>query len=354
MVFNDRVKGSIMKNIYLIIGLIVVLSVPLMAQTRVDVKYGLGYTSNIYELSESDQESFDEGKDFQYIETSDDFIQKLGLGIVRTKRTKDFRYTPSLKMVQTLCLNNPDKNTFNVIGGINSRYKDIQTDFRYGYYPKNYVREYMDSDGSKEDEKYTYEKNLYKISVSYEFMKKIIPIFYTKYENYYYNKHFTESDANALTIGFGCKYEGKYGDIQGFYYYRHYMNESDNSIMQAIIDNDKNSSYNSNIFEMKYTMKKVYTTNFDYKPFLGVIYRSDYYQTDLDLQTDPIHSGRVDHKISIDLGTEIFIAKNLNFKLDLVQDIRKVHSDNVNLDDAKDFSKTQVFGNFTWSFDLGI
>lgn len=341
-----------MKRMITLSCILLSLIISLNAESRIDLGMGLGYTNNLYELSDSDMDNFENSSGFDYVETSDDFIQKLSLGYFYTYRSKDFRFSPSAKINSSFCLNNPDKNNVFLAGGFNSRYEKIQVDARYTFYPKNYVRMYKDSDGTGDLEKYTYEKNMYKISGEYIINKKISPGLYLKYENYYFNKYFTESDANAVTFGFGNTWNNAWGDLKTYYYFRHYINESDNEMMQEIIENDKNSSYDSNIFEVKFTAKKRYSTWFDYKPFICFTYRTDYYQTDLDVSTDPVHSGRIDHKYTINPGIEIFLLKNLNFRLDLVQDIRRVKSDNVNLNDTKDFNKTQILGNFTWSFDF--
>lgn len=324
----------------------------LYSQTKLDFNFNLGYSDNVFNLSDNDLDRFEDNQAYSYVESSDDLIQNVGLRLSHSFRTRNTRLTPSIATNYNNYLNNSDKSSFSMITGFNGRFKKLFYDLRYGYYPQNYTQKYKDSDGSLRYEKFEYEKNLFKLSLKYPVLKKMDIELYGKYEDYYHNKYFVEYDGYAQTIGIGAHYQLKPGTISGFYYFRQFINESDHSGMQTIIDNIKDCSFDSNIYDLKYQHKRIYTNYADYAPFLGFRFEQSFYQSDFSVISDPIHSTRKDNKIKVNIGSEIYFSKNLKFKLDVIKELRRVNSENVKLKDTKDYDKTQLNIGATWSFDF--
>jgi hypothetical protein len=59
-----------------------------------------------------------------------------------------------------------------------------------------------------------------------------------------------------------------------------------------------------------------------------------------------------DKRYNINIGSQIYFSKNINFQLDVLKEIRRVNSENVKLKDSKNYDKTQVSGTVSWSFDF--
>ncbi len=341
-----------MKKIIISCVMLFITMVFLYSQTKCDINFNLGYSDNVFNLSDIDLDRFENNQAYSYVESSDDLLQTVNLRLSHSFRTKNTRFTPSISTNYLNYLNNTDKNSFSLMTGFNGRYKKLFYDLRYGYYPQNYTQKYKDNDGSLRYEKFEYEKNLYKLTLKYPVFKNLDLEIYGKYEDYFHNKYFVEYDGYAQTTGIGAHYTIKPGTITAFYYFKQFINESDNKEMQAIIDNFKDCSFDSNIYELKYQHRRIYTSYVDYAPILGFRFEESYYQSDFTLISDPIHSTRKDNKIKVNIGSEIYFSKNLKFKLDVIKELRRVNSENVKLEDSKDYDKTQFNIGATWSFDF--
>ncbi len=341
------------KNIILLTAMLLIQTF-IYAESSVSVNYNLSYTNNAFNLSDEDLDRFEDNKAFSYVESSDDLVQSLNLRGTHTIRSRNYRFTPALSLTQNTYVSNGDKSNLNVLTGFNARIYSGYVDFRYGWYPQNYTQKYKDQDGSLNYEKFEYEKNLYKMTVKYPVLKKLDAELYGKYEDYYHNEFFTEYDGNALTSGIGFFSQFQPGVLSLYYYYRQFDNQSDNSAAQHIIDTQKDCSFDSDIYEIKYQFPRLYTrTDFvDYTPYAGIRIENTVYLSEHTILSDPIHASRKDDKIKLNIGTEIHVLKNLNFKLDVIKEIRKVNSEYENLEYSKNYDKVQVSAGVNWQFDF--
>jgi hypothetical protein len=341
------------KGLLIIIVLLLVCSF-LNAESSVSLNYKLSYSDNAFNLSDDNLDVFDANQAYSYIETSDDMIQTLNIRASHTLRSQNYRFSPALSLTQMIYSSNSDKSNFNLLTGFNARLYRGFIDFRYGWYPQNYTQKYKDSDGTMAYEKFEYEKNLYKMTLKYPVIKKLDIEVYGKYENYYHNEYFTEYDGTALTSGIGLYSRHLPGTLSLYYYFRQYDNKSDNQMAQVIIDTQKDCSYESDIFELKYQLPRLYTkTDFvDYTPYVGFRIENVVYLSEFSILSDPIHASRKDNKIKVNTGTDIHVLKNLNFKLDVIKEIRKVNSEYENLEYSKNYDKLQVSAGISWLFDF--
>lgn len=341
-----------MKRMVLIGSLLLVWSSALFCQSRINIDYNLGYTDNAYNLSDRDLDRYEDSKSFSYLKTSDDVIQTISLKYLYTYKSDDYRLTPSVTITQDNYFSNREKDNIGFSAGCNMRLFKLYADLRYAYAPQNYTQRYEDKDVTQEYEKFEYEKDMYKLSLSYPITRNHSPLLYFKYETYYHNKYFVEYDGNALTSGIGWQYKSKIGDLTAFYYYRSFKNESDNKDMQDIIDNEYDSSYDTDIYELNYSMPRIYTNLVDYSPFISMKYQNDYYLSEISPIIDTIHATRKDKRFNINIGSLIYFSKNINFQLDLLKELRRVNSENVKLKDSKNYDKTQVNCGISWSFNF--
>lgn len=340
-----------MKKIYIVILLLTVTSIA-FADTKLNLRWGMMYDSNVFLLSDNDMERFENGQAFSYIESSDDLIHNLNLRISNTYNYNSFRFSPFISTNYSLHTNNTDKNSYSLLLGSNNRWNKLSVNTSYGYYPQNYLRKYRDTDGTNMFEKFEYEKTMFRLTSSYNHSSLIQPLFYFKYEYYYHNKYFTEYDAPAYTTGLGWRFFTPYINADIMYYYRTYNCESDHKEIQYIIDNEKDASYNSNIYELKLRTKRIYSTLTDYRIYANLRVEDRYFQADFPLLTDPFHVGRNDVISMINIGSDLWFAKNLNFNLDFKYRFRNVSSDYENVIKSKEYDKYQISTSIEWSFDL--
>jgi len=325
------------------------------------------YDNNVYELSDEDLTDYDEGlQDFNYIDTSDDLTctnsLRLRYGIEKKKHEFFFSFTPEYSYYTS----NPDKSAFSFLAsaGLISKINDVT--LSYGYYPDNYLRKYTDNDGTDVLEKYDYEKSLYKLSGNLRFLKNSYFLYYSKYEQYYYNKFFTEYDGDAYTLGAGYKHSFNSFYLELMYYYKNM--ETDNHISDASdvtdwskMENFRDASYESNILSVSFLNKKVgLGKKVSIRPYLTYDIEMRYYNTDLpvsyyeDVDThydiDQIHSSRKDEIYDLTLGTEAILKDNFNITLDYKHTYRKVSSDNKDLAEIKDYQRDRVTLGFKYDF----
>lgn len=323
-----------------------------LSSTTLSLKYGFQYDNNVFNLSDSDINRFEDGFAYNYVESSDDLVNDIQIGISNTYRFDQLRLSPFIKTTYSTKFNNNDKNSLSFLIGSYNKWNNLRFNISYGYYPQNYLRKYTDTDGTSDYEKFEYKKNLYRFTTSYRFNNLIYPHFYLKYEQYHHNKYFTEYDAPALTSGFGWKFITKYLNIDLFYYYRTYNVESDNDNIQYLIENEKDASYESNIYEIKLKSKKYYSILVDYRIYSGFKLENRYFQSDKPLILDPYHSTRTDVISTINIGSDLWVAKNLNFNLDFKYRFRNVSSDYENVIKSKEYEKFQISTSIEWSFDM--
>jgi len=321
---------------------------------NIDLKfrYIIEYDSNIFSLSDYDYNSFKKGRSFQYIDTTDDLKQKFEVRLNKRTNINDIVFSPYASFSFINFMNNTNKNSWNLLIGANNQWDQFTLNGVYGYYPENYLRKYIDTDGTLANEKFSYQKMLWRVSSSYRHNNYVIPLFYGKYEYYHYNEYFTEYDGPAWTFGLGWRLLMKTINTDMMYYYRTYNPTSNQESIQNIISNIKDGSYESNIYELKIRTKKFYSTLLDYRIFTNLKLEDRYYQSRIPLPIDPYHTNRNDKITTINFGSDLWLAKDFNIKIDYVYRVRNCSSDNPSVKRDKDYDKYQISTMLEYNFNI--
>ncbi len=326
-----------MKKVTLILTL-VLSSLLLYGNFSLTLKNHSTYTDNVFQLSEDDIDSHEDGHDkFSYIETRDDLINQTEASVFYRDNIGKFGYHFTVKGNYQAYLKNTDKSKYMLGAGLGFGYKNLDLDFFYGYYPDNYVRQYQDKDGTEEYEMFEYDKNLYKLDAQYRLSRKLYLLGYLKYDEYYHNEFFTEYDGKALTPGIGLKYSMSELYLIGWYYYRSFETDEDITEEDAVSD----ASYESNIYKGQLRFKKIKTSLFSYRPVLDFSYESRFYDG-----YDKFHSGREDYITSVSPSVKFYLRNLFNITLDYTYKSRNVTSETQSVEDDKTYTENQISLNF--------
>ncbi|MCL1827009.1 MAG: hypothetical protein FWG20_03110 [Candidatus Cloacimonetes bacterium] len=300
------------------------------------------YDSNVFSLSDYDFDRFKEARAFEYIETSDDFKQKFDIRVSSQAIYRDIKITPFAEYSFTNYMNNADKNLWNVLLGAAVVKDKFTVNGAYGYYPDTYLRKYFDTDGTTFNEKYIYDKMMWRVSSSYRYHSYVIPLLYAKYEQYHHNQYFTENDGGAFTGGVGWRVMTRYVNADMMYYLRTFKASSDDDKIKYIIDNVKDASYEANIYELKLRTKRFYHTLSDFRIYSNLKYEDRYFQSRIPLAIDLYHTSRNDKITTLNTGVDLWLTKAFSLKLDYQYRTRKSTSDYPAVSRDKDFDKYQL------------
>ena len=321
----------------------------LYAHTYIDLSLTTRYDSNVFLLSDSDFQLFDTERAFEYIVTSDDLINRVDIRLSHAFRHNNIRYTAFIRPTYTSFLQNSDKNNFSLLTGVNARWNRLSVNTAYGYYPYTYLRKYIDTDGTGENEKFEFARMMWRVSSWYRHNNLIIPRAELRAEVFHHNQYFTEYDGLALTTGLGWRFLTDYVDIDLMYFYRTFNTSSGNERIQYIIDHEKDGSHDSNIYEVQFRTKRHYHTITDYRLYLGARYEDRFYQSTIPLS---LHRGRHDKTTTVNLGADLWFARDLSFNLDFQYRFRNVNSDVASVVRTKEYTRYQISSSIEWRFDL--
>jgi hypothetical protein len=337
-----------MKIILLVSIIASMIILPLQGRLTLSLASNLNYDSNVFQLSPYDLNRYDAGNsDFAYIKSPDDIIWSSSLRMQYQYRWNQFRFRPYVKVAANRFLLNVDKSNVNYLGNLSILNPKGNIELAYGYYPDNYLRKYNDKDGTGLPEKFTYDKNLYKADATIPLMKHESLYFYLKYEQYYYNKYFTEYNGHALTPGIGWKHSSPQFSFDGTYYYRKLTGDSeiDYSIDTA------DAAYESNIYAVGMTWKNwkpiLASKIINIRPSIGITLENRYYQG-----SNKFHAGRNDTIIDLTAGLSIPVQKNLDISLDFSHTMRNVSSTYLSVPRYKEYTEDSISAGFSYSFDL--
>lgn len=327
----------------LIALLVLFFSLNLQARLSGTYQLGMQYQSNIFELSNSDLDTYEDGDaSFSYIESADDVALINSLSLDYGFRYHKIRFTPNIKISADRMLSNPDKSNYAWLAGMDWKYRSWFGSVEYANNLQNYTRKYTDTDGTGNQEKFEYDKDQIKVTVNYDILSYLRLSANYKLEDYYYNKYFTEDDGTASTITVGSRYEWDTFYLTGSFGYRVF--DADKS---KVPGTDKpllsDVSYESNLYKLQLETKHLRFAGWKPVKFeLGFNMENRCYTSDYSIDTDPIHSSRVDHMLGISGGVTYYWNTQIDFALDVSQELRNVNSDNGNLADVKDYHNTGI------------
>ncbi|MBN2829410.1 MAG: hypothetical protein JXR56_03700 [Candidatus Cloacimonetes bacterium] len=348
-----------MRKILLLTALISVIA---FSSFAISIEYGLSgeYTDNVWHLSDYDLDRLEAGtENLPFVDTADDFIVNSDAKLYEEFRlNKKLRITPSVKFSYTSYMNNFEKSRGSILGGVDVGYKPLALELRYGFYPDNYPRDYRDNTnelypGTGEYEKFEYEKDLYKASLSWQALKKHRISGSFKYEKYLYNDYFLEYNGEAITgdLAWRGSFPGLYLDFS--YGYRQF--DTDDDIVSLYNDGlsasdiPSDSSYESNLISAGLTLKKIKTSNkkLSYRPIIDFSLEKRFYQGN-----DEYHAKREDSTITLSPSVVVYLGKNIDITLDYSYQSRTVESPYYSVPRYKEYTANSVSLGFSFRYDL--
>ncbi|PID28989.1 MAG: hypothetical protein CSB55_02670 [Candidatus Cloacimonadota bacterium] len=345
-----RYLGSLFATVFLIFTS--------YAYSTVNIKTGvnISWSDNVFNLSDSDKEKFEEGNNkFDFIETSDDLKPEIYFDAeYKFDKKSPFRcFSPFGGISYVAYAKNTDKSKFSSDIGLKWEKRKLSLAVSYAYNPKIYTRNYIDKDGSGKSEKYEYEKNIYDFKCEYRILKNDYLIGGINFQQEYYNKYFTEYDGNALTYKIGWKHSFPLLYLKFIYNLKVFDCDKFDEKFAAEnnIDNQKDSSYESNKYVVALRMKKIKTGSFlQIRPVLSCSFDQRFYQTD---NLDIIHREREDNKVTTNISNTFYLSGKLSCKVFYKNVYRKTDSDFYeDISDIKDYSENEIGINFEYKMKL--
>jgi hypothetical protein len=316
----------------------------LRAQIEGSLTLAVDYTDNAFQLSDYDLHRFDqEHPNLEYVNTSDDLALSARLNLAYPFRYKWWRFTPSVTASLAQNVSNTEKAKRDAIIRFRVDRYYWNATVLYGYYPRSYIRDYVDTDGSGKLEHYSYERNLWRGDLNIKPLKNTTLRLNGRYEELFYNAYFTEFDGDAKTWGIGVRQNFPAFILEGMYQYRIFNNWS------SPLDPD-DSSYESDIYTGSLRMKPMPLSekgkrSARWYPSLGLGYEEKFYQG-----MDDWYGGRVDKIYSTDAGITFELSDQINFSLDYSHRLRNVDSPNASVRNLKPYSENRFSAALEYKF----
>ncbi len=314
---------------------------PLAAQLNIGVALGTTYSDNVFQLSEYDLSRWDHSHpNLNYVNTTDDLTLAARFDLAYPIRYQWWKIIPSVTATITQNVANPDKQRQDAIFRLRLERYYWNFTALYGYYPENYVRSYVDSDGTQNLEKYSYARNLYRGDLNLKPLKNTTVQLHGRYEQYYYNEYWTEFDANATTLGLGARYAFPAFSLGANYRYRVYDNHRHDA---------EDGSYASNRYSGNIRLASTPLNNKPdsptFHPELTLSYEERFFQS-----TDPWYGGRADFIYDTTAAFNFDFGPRWNLKLDYSHAYRNVESPVEDVWRAREYSENQVSATVKYSF----
>lgn len=333
------------RPIILCIGLFLIGLGPVFAQINAEIGLAVEYTDNVFQLSDYDIARWkNDDPKLDFVNTTDDLQLATRLDLDYPINYRWWTFTPSMTATIKQNLSNSEKERHDAIirMRIDRHYWSLTT--LYGYYPHIYYRHFTDSDGTNENEKYSYERNLYRTELVVRPMKKLTTFANIRYENMYYNKYFTEADGNRLTTELGARYSFPSFSLQGSYSYR----ELDNTGYKDLDADD--GSYESNIYRGVLRLKPMplsgeSTKKQSWQPYLELSKEDRFYQGN-----SAWYGGRAYHVYNTKAGLKLKLHPDWNLSLDYLHIFRNVESPSASVLRLKEFSENRLSAAVNYKF----
>jgi len=314
---------------------------PLSAQMEVDVSLETSYTDNVFQLSEHDLDRWAHfHQNLDYVNTTDDLKIGANFDIAYPIRYQWWKFVPSVSATISQNISNPAKHSQNAVFSLRTERYYWNLTALYGYYPDNYVRSYIDRDGTGELEDFTYSRNLYRADLNLKPIKNTTLQLHGRYEEYFYNQYWTEFDANAATVGIGARYSFPSFSMGASYRYR----SSDNHR-----HGERDASYNSNRYagdiRLKSTPLSSKAGSPTFHPEFSLSYEERFYQSN-----DTWYGGRADFIYNTKAALNFGFGKNWKLKLDYSHAYRNIVSPVESVRRSKEYSENRISATVKYSF----
>lgn len=317
----------------------------LWAEFYGSIDVGLTYTDNTFQLSEYDLQRNEDGHpDLDFVNSADDAILNTMFYGAYLTHWHWWRIQPLLQCSVNQYILNPNKQRMSFLTGVKIIRKLGEIGFFYGYIPNNYVRSYIDTDGTDKLEDYTYDRNQYRVDLKLKPLSKSTVGLDYRLEQYYYDEHFTEFDGNISTWTLSWQQSFPTFYLDAAYGYRVY--ETDN---KEDIDNPEDASYESNVYSFGLLMKKMPLDDkypsIQWRPELDLRFEERYYQG-----LDSWHAGRTDN-INTTTGTiHFYFGPSWNINLDYSHLFRNVDAVYSSVRKYKEYGENRFGINVRYSF----
>lgn len=314
----------------------------LPAQFETSLSLKSTYSDNVFQLSESDLQRFDaEAANLDFIRTTDDLNLALRIDLAYPLNYKWWKFTPSVTANLSQNVSNTDKQRRDALlrFRVDRYYWNITA--LYGFYPFNYVRDYVDSDGSAALENYSYERNLWRGDLNLKPLKATTIQFHGRYEEYFYNQYWTEFDGNATTLGIGARHAFPLFSVGGMYLWRAF----DNSSAQT-----RDCSYESDIFSgdlrlVSMPLSDAHPKGAAWYPALALSYEERFFQS-----ADQWYGGRIYKIYNTQAALNFQIDPRWNLSLDYSHTFRNIESPVESVLRSKEYSENKVAATVKYSF----
>lgn len=343
---KEKQPPKVPRNIVpIIMGLAAILLLapaPLMAQLQCGVSIGTTYSDNVFQLSPYDLSRWDHSHpNLGYVNTTDDLSLNASFDLAWPLRHQWWKITPSVTANLSQNYANPDKQRQDALFRLRVDRHYWNFTALYGYFPQNYVRSYIDADGTGNLEKYSYERNLWRGDLNLKPFKNTTLSLHGRYEQYYYNQYWTEFDANAITLGFGARHAFPAFSLGASYRYRIHDNHR-----HGIRDGSYESNrYSGNIRLAATPLDNDKPGSPTFQPELTLSYEQRYFQSN-----DPWYGGRADHIYNTEATVNIGFGPRWNLKLDYSHAYRNIESPVEEVRRAREYSENKVSATVKYSF----
>jgi hypothetical protein len=250
--------------LFIFLGYALLMAKPL--DLFVDLTIESTYNSNILKLSDTDISRFKNENDTEKfkIDTLDDLVIS-AKAVTGIKHRKFFGHTQITKITLKYdkYINNEMKDEIMIGFGLRQFFsRKVNLYLGYFYYPQIYVNRYRGVlDDAYHD--FTYAKNVYTGKLTWKFYPKININYKFEFSQIYYDKCFTEYDADNLehTLGFTYSASSKVR-IGARYSYKISTADGEDAFENLTeIDVIKDASYEANIYNLSFTFPMIFFIN---------------------------------------------------------------------------------------------
>ena len=255
-----------------------------------------------------------------------------------------WKFTPSVTGTVSQNVSNTEKQRMDSLARIRIDRYYWNFSVLYGYYPKAYLRDFVDSDGTSKLENYSYERNLYRADLQIKPIQNTTVFMNIRREDYFYNQYWTEADGSATTSGIGLRYKFPTFSIEGSYAYRSFDNSGAKSM------NDDDGSYESNIYKgviriSPQAFNGTDTRMYNWQPYLELSKEDRFFQGD-----NSWYGGREYHVYGTKAGIGMNLTKKWNISLDYLHFFRNVDSSNESVVRLKEYSENRFSSTVKYKF----
>ncbi|HQM03693.1 MAG TPA: hypothetical protein PLJ90_03220 [Candidatus Cloacimonas sp.] len=303
------------------------------AQITGSVKVEAVYSDNSFHLSEYDIDRFNDGHpNLEFVDTIDDLTLKTRIELQYPFSYRWWKFTPSVTGNFAQNISNEDKYRTDWALKFKVYRYYWNCSIQYTSNPYIYFRQFVDSDGTGELEKYCYSRDTYRGDIAIKPLPKTIVKANLRYELYRYNEYFTEGDGTAITGEAGISYKFPFFTVEGSYGYQDFS-------CDKRLEN-KDCSYQSNIYKGALTLPKMPLSEKGktfWQPSFALNYEQRFYQG-----SGSWYGGRAYYTYNLSAGCDVFFSPQWNLSLDYSHYFRNVETDNESVQRLKEYGENRI------------